>query len=104
MPRLRYSPEASQDLVRFSKFFLPAAPEAASNAIIAILESIDILTEAPMIGRPYEIAGESGYQEFVIPFGKGGYVALYQYDQQAAVVDILAIRSQRELDYGGATQ
>jgi hypothetical protein len=53
-----------------------------------------------MIGRPYAIAGESGYQELVISFGKGGYVALYQYDQLAEVVDILAIRSQREIDYG----
>jgi plasmid stabilization system protein ParE len=79
---------------------LPTAPEAASNAIIAILAAIDILTETPMIGRPYEIAGEIGYKELVISFGKGGYVALYQYDQKAEVVDILAIRSQRELDYG----
>ncbi len=99
MPRLRYSPEATQDLVRFAKFFLPTAPEAASNAVITILGSIDILSETPLIGRPYEIAGESGYQELVISFGKGGYVVLYQYDQQAEVVDILAIRSQRELNY-----
>lgn len=99
MPRLRYTPEATQDLVRFSEFFLPTAPEAASNAVMAILEAIDILTETPMIGRPYEITGESGYQELVIPFGKNGYVALYQYDPQAEVVDILAIRSQRELGY-----
>ena len=99
MPRLRYSPEATQDLVRFSEFFLPAAPEAASNAILTILGAIDILTATPLIGRPYEIADENGYQELVIAFGKGGYVALYQYDQQAEVVDILAIRSQRELGY-----
>lgn len=99
MPQLRFSPEATQDLVRFSQFFLPAAPEAASNAIIAILGSIDVLTETPMIGRPYEIAGENGFQELVISYGKGGYVALYKYDQQTEVVDILAIRSQRELGY-----
>lgn len=99
MPRLRYTPEATQDLVRFSEFFLPAAPEAASNTILTILGAIDILAATPMVGRPYEIAGENGYQELVITFGKGGYVALYQYDQQAEIVDILAIRSQRELGY-----
>jgi plasmid stabilization system protein ParE len=99
MPRLRYSPEATQDLVRFSEFFLPSAPEAASHAITTILEAIDILAATPMIGRPYEMAGENGYQELVISFGKGGYVALYKYDQQAEVVDILALRNQRELCY-----
>jgi plasmid stabilization system protein ParE len=99
MPRLRYSPEATQDLVRFSEFFLPAAPEVASNAILTILEAIDILSETPKIGRHYEISGESGFQELVIPFGKGGYVALYKYDPQTDVVDILAMRSQRELGY-----
>ncbi len=99
MPRLRYSPESTQDLIRFSQFFLTTTPEVASKAIGAILEAIDILTEAPMIGRPYAIEGKSGYRELVISFGKGGYLALYQYDQQADVVDILAIRSQRELNY-----
>lgn len=67
--------------------------------MITILESIDTLSETPMIGRPYEIAGETGFQELVISFGKGGYVALYKYDQPTDVVDILAIRSQRELGY-----
>lgn len=99
MPRIRYAPEATLDLKRFSEFFLATSPEVASKAIIAIIEAIDVLIDAPLIGRPYEMDGRSGYQELVISFGKGGYLALYRYDKEADVVDILAIRSQRELKY-----
>lgn len=98
MPRLRYSDEARQDLIRFSDFLREIAPDAAVEAINTILLTIDTLTLNPLIGRPYIIA-DYGFKELVIAFGKGGYVALYSYDERTDIVDILAIRHQRELKY-----
>jgi plasmid stabilization system protein ParE len=40
---------------------------------------------------------EPEYREWLIEFGHSGYVALYRYDGQTAV--ILAVRHQRELEY-----
>lgn len=98
MPRLRYSDEARQDLIRFSEFLREIAPDAAVEAINTILLNIDTLTLNPLIGRPYMIA-DYGFRELVITFGKGGYIALYSYDERTDIVDILAIRHQRELKY-----
>ena len=98
MPRLRYSDEARQDLIRCAEFFREIAPDAAIEAINTILLTIDILTVNPFIGRPYVVA-DYGFKELVIAFGKGGYVALYSYNELTDIVDVLAIRHQRELKY-----
>ena len=98
MPRLRYSDEARDDLMRLAEFWREKSPNVAVEALNAILLTIDTLTLNPLIGRPYMIA-DYGFRELVIAFGKGGYLALYVYDEQADSVDVLAIRHQRELKY-----
>jgi plasmid stabilization system protein ParE len=35
----------------------------------------------------------------VIDFGSGGYIALYRYDEDIALVTVLAVRHQREAGY-----
>lgn len=40
---------------------------------------------------------EPEYREWMIAFGDSGYVALYRYDGQTAV--IVAVRHQREVGY-----
>jgi hypothetical protein len=40
---------------------------------------------------------EPEYREWLIDFGQSGYVALYRFDGQTAL--IVAVRHQKELDY-----
>ena len=62
----------------------------------AIREGVKVLALQPGIGRPVEDM-EPEFREWLIDFGDSGYVALYRYDGETAV--ILAVRHQREFDY-----
>lgn len=58
-----------------------------------IRESVKAFGLQPGIGRPAK-GVEPEYREWIIEFGGGGYVALYRYKADTAV--ILAVRHQRE--------
>ena len=60
--------------------------------IKAIRESIKVLAHQPGIGRPVEDM-EPEYREWIIDFGDSGYMALYHYDGETAL--ILAVRPER---------
>ena len=99
MPRLRYSDEARQDLMRFASFYQEKGlSNIATEAINAILDNSQTLTLTPLIGRPYPLTGYF-FRELVINFGNAGYLVLYAFNEQTDVIDILAIRHQRELKY-----
>jgi len=55
-----------------------------------------VIIQQPSIGRPAEDM-ETEFREWLIEFGDSGYVVLYRYDGDNAV--ILAVRHQRELGY-----
>lgn len=55
-----------------------------------------VLADQPGVGRPAENM-EPEYREWMIDFGDSGYVALYRFDGETAV--ILAVRHQREVGY-----
>jgi hypothetical protein len=42
---------------------------------------------------------QDNFRELIISRGKTGYIALYEYDETADVVLVLAIRHQREAGY-----
>lgn len=96
MPHLIWSPHALQDFQRLHRFLSGKNADAARRAIKAIRESVKILTYRPGIGRPPEDM-EPEYREWLIDFGDTGYVALYRYDGETAV--ILAVRHQKEAGY-----
>lgn len=96
MPRLIWSPAALLDVQRLYRFLAPKNAEAASRAVKTIRESVQILALQPGIGRPAQDM-EPEYREWLIDFGQSGYVALYHFDGQTAL--ILAVRHQKELDY-----
>ncbi len=60
-----------------------------------IFDALDLLTRHPLIGRP---AG-NGMREFVIGRGARGYLARYRYDARDDVVQVLALRAQREAGF-----
>ena len=94
MPRLIWTPAALRDVRRLYRFLEEQNIDAARRAVKAIRDGMKIIAVQPGIGRP---AGdmEPEYREWLIDFGDSGYVALYRYDGDKAV--ILAVRHQREV-------
>ncbi len=98
---VRYTAAAREDLARLFEFLLDRARSAvdlddAHAAVNAIELALGRMGDAPFI---YRKAGESPFlRELVIPFRSAGYVALYEIAVES-VVNVLAIRHQREDDY-----
>jgi plasmid stabilization system protein ParE len=95
MPRIIYSGQAQYDLSRLYVFLGEKDIAVAQRAMQAIDVSVKSLTKNPTLWRVIE----HGLRELIIDFGKSGYIALYDYHQDADLVEILAIRHQLEDDY-----
>ena len=94
--RIRFTPDAEDDLLRLFDFLLEKDIDAAERANAAIEEGIRLLSYSPFSCRK---AGDNPLvRELIIPFGSAGYVALFEIEGPATVT-ILALRHQREDDY-----
>jgi len=96
MPQLIWSPAALRDVDRLHRFLVEKNASAAREAIKAIRTHVNILVEQPGAGRPAENMAPE-FREWIIPFGGSGYITLYRFDGEKAV--ILAVRHQREAGY-----
>ena len=96
MSRLIWSPAALADVQRAYRFLAAKNALAARDAVKTIRQSLQILAQHPEVGRPIEEM-EPEYREWPIPFGSSGYIALYRFDGQTAI--IVALRHQREVGY-----
>lgn len=96
MPRLVWSEPALADVARLHAFLAPKSREAAQRAVKAIRGGVKELSRHPEIGRPVEDMLPE-FQEWVVEFGQGAYVALYHFDGEQVV--ILAVRHGREAGY-----
>ena len=96
MPRLIWSPAALRDVERLHRFLADKNAEAARRAVKSIREGMQILRDQPGVGRPVEDMAPE-FREWFITFGDSGYVSLYRFDGETAVV--LAVRHQREAGY-----
>lgn len=96
MPRLIWSAPALRDVQRLYRFLAEKNIDAAKRAVKSIRDGVKVIALQPGIGRPAHDM-ELEYREWMIDFSNSGYVALYRYDGETAV--ILAVRHQRELDY-----
>jgi plasmid stabilization system protein ParE len=95
--RVRYTKAAREDLLRLYEFLLENDLDAAHRALEAIKKSLELLQNFPFTCR--KAATDSPFlREMVIPFGAGGYVALFEIEADNFVT-ILAVRHQREDDY-----
>ena len=96
MPRLIWSESALRDVQRLYRFLADNNSEAAKRAVKAIRASVRVIAQHPEIGRPAE-GMEPEYREWVIDFGDSGYIALYRYAGETAL--IVAVRHQKEAGY-----
>ena len=95
MTRWLVSVDAAQDLEELVDFLRTHQADYAVETIDLILNALNILEQHPRIGRLVQ----NQLRELIISRGKTGYVALYEYDEAAEVVLVLAIRHQREAGY-----
>lgn len=99
MPRLIWTPQATSDVQRLYRFLAPNNPGAARRAVQAIHAGVKILTHQPRAGRPVPEM-DAAFREWVIGFGRGGYVVLYRVERDEVI--LLAIRHGREAGYDEA--
>jgi plasmid stabilization system protein ParE len=98
--KVRFTPEAEDDLVRLYEFILDrdaADFDVAERALQAIKDSMRTLASTPFTCRKAS-ANSPFLRELIISFGAAGYVALFEIDNTDTVT-ILAVRHQRESDY-----
>lgn len=98
---VRYSASAQDDLTRLYDYLLDRATTAedldlAEQALAAIVSAVESLRRSPFIYRKAD--DDPFLRELLIPFGRSGYVALFEIED-AATVTILAVRHQLEDDY-----
>jgi plasmid stabilization system protein ParE len=101
--RVRFTREAQADLERLFDFVLEQELARdcgdlalAERALLAIRAGVTTLKTSPFTCRK---AGQSPLlRELIIPFGRTGYVALFEIEGAADVV-ITAVRHQLEDDY-----
>ena len=94
--RVRFTKRAETDLLRLYDFLLESDIVAADAALSAIRRGIELPSFSPFSCRMVA-AHMPRHRELLIPFGKSGYVALYEIEDKKTVT-ILAIRHQREQD------
>ena len=95
MSRVILASRVKDDFDRIFDFLFDHAPEHAVARVEATIAALDVLASSPSIGRPVTM----GQRELVISTGASGYLALYRFDPVSDTVYVLAVRSQRELDY-----
>lgn len=101
--RVVFSPEAEADLERLFDFALERELRSAAGdlsvperALQAIRDASYILARSPFSCR--KVGAGSFVRELIIPFGRYGYVALFEVVDDGTVL-IGAVRHQRESDY-----
>jgi plasmid stabilization system protein ParE len=94
--QIRFTGAAEQDVLQLYDVLLKEVLGAAEEALAAMREAFALLAFTPFACRnaaPYL----PRHRELVIPFGRAGYVALFEIND-AKTVTVLAVRHQREAD------
>lgn len=82
--RLRWLPEAWDDIQRLFKFLVVKNPVAAAHAMELIADGADSLLDNPESGRPMDDASQR--RELYLPFGTSSYVLRYRLDGEFVVI------------------
>lgn len=82
--RIRWLPEALDDIDRLYRFLIDKDALAAERAMRTISSSADKLQGLPEIGRP--MGDDTGRRELIVPFGAGAYVLRYRIHRATVVI------------------
>jgi plasmid stabilization system protein ParE len=94
---LRYTPAAREDIHRLYAILLGRDMVAAERALAHLDNAVDMLQWFPLSCRKAD-PDNPLLRELVVSFGSAGYVMVYEIEDDQ-VVNILAVRHQREDDY-----
>ena len=95
--KIRFTPESRDDLERLFAFIANQDPGAAERAVKVIDKAWELLATFPLSCRKATPLNPF-LRELVIPFGRAGYVALFEIEDSQTIT-LLAVRHQREDDY-----
>ena len=97
--KVRFTPEAEEDMLRLFDFLLEQYVAAAEKARAAIANAIEWLKVFSFSCRK-ALGGDGNpfLRELIIPFGTSGYVALFEIENRDTIT-LLALRHQSEEDY-----
>jgi plasmid stabilization system protein ParE len=80
--KIKLSAPARADLLAHTDWLMERSPAAASAAVEAILEVVDLLSDFPRLG----IELDDGTREKGVRFGRYGYIIRYEITADALVV------------------
>lgn len=86
MVKIKWLPEALNDVQRLYEFLYDKDINAAKRAASSILEGSSLFKTSSHIGRP--MPDETGRRELFIAFGAGAYVLRYMLENEHTVVII----------------
>ncbi|MBS0556911.1 MAG: type II toxin-antitoxin system RelE/ParE family toxin [Proteobacteria bacterium] len=95
--QIRFTQAARGDIERLYRFLAEQSIASADAALRSIDKSWELLRDFPFSARKADPANPY-LRELLIPFGRAGYVALYEINDDKTVT-VLAVRHQREDDY-----
>jgi len=85
--KLRFTPRAARDVMEIADYIRAENPPAAERVRSAILESLQLLSEFPEIGRRQNVEGGRKHVS-----RKYGYLIYYAIDASADEIAILTIQ------------
>ena len=91
--RLVVARAAAADFGRLRDFLADKNPDAARQAVAALVAAVESLQVFPERGRP---SGVRNVRELIVSFGRSGYVLRYAYSAAADEVIVLRIWHGRE--------
>lgn len=96
---VRLTKEAKDDLLQLHGFLAADDLSAAERALVAITKGFELLEIFPFSCRKAQCPRENPLlRELIIPFGKAGYLVLFEIEGPRTVT-VIAVRHQREDDY-----
>jgi plasmid stabilization system protein ParE len=94
MGKIVLSKSALSKLTQIKQFYAQRDPKIGDRAVDIIEAAFNSLLNSPEIGRPFE--GSMLRRELIIPFGRSGFISLYEIDKQTDRIVIVALRHQKE--------
>lgn len=95
--KVRYTAAAREDLRRLYSYQTLRDPKLARKARETIGRAMEMLKDFPFSCR--KVSPSNPFlRELIIPFGKSGFVALFDIEDSGTVT-ILAVRHQRQDDF-----
>lgn len=98
MTRIEFAPAVKRDIDRILDHLMRHDAANIEVRLATLFRAIDVLEHSPLIGRLAD-GDSSELRELVVGQGAHGYRVLYQHFAALGVVQVAAIRAQREQRY-----